>query len=201
MPGMNTTDQRRDEAAALIAAFAIAKVLSVVRDPTVASADDIAEAFARHPATAGAVDAFAWRLRSIRDRDSFADMLRNALTKALVDDIPTGADVGKLDVFVRSLAPTFTTVLAGHHFRAASDRDQSGARQVAASATGLICVAVCLLSSDRNRCAEEFRSELCDLARCGAGRLRQLQYAFRLLLSVRRTNRALRCPHRRGAAP
>jgi hypothetical protein len=58
-----------------------------------------------------------------------------------------------------------------------------------------------LPAADRARYAEEYCSELTELAQAGAGRLGQLGYALRQLYSAPRTGRALRSPRRRGAAP
>jgi hypothetical protein len=76
------------------------------------------------------------------------------------------------------------------------------AREVAASAAGLVTAATWLLpAADRARYRDEYWSELWDLARSGDRRLRQLRYALRQLCHAVPMGVALRSPHRRGAAP
>jgi hypothetical protein len=76
------------------------------------------------------------------------------------------------------------------------------AKGVVPSAAGLLTAAARLLpAADRARYAEEYRSELCDLAQSGDGRLRQFLYALRQLLRVLPMGFALRSPRRRSAAP
>jgi len=65
----------------------------------------------------------------------------------------------------------------------------------------LAAAARLLPASDRARYAEEFRSELAEIARAGAGRRPQLAYAARQLMSARRLRADLRAPRRRGAVP
>lgn len=82
-----------------------------------------------------------------------------------------------------------------------NDADQSDAKRVIHSAAGLLAVAARLLpTGDRDRYAEEYRSELWDLTQAGAGRIRQLQYALRQFRSTLPVVVALRSPRRRGAA-
>lgn len=57
-----------------------------------------------------------------------------------------------------------------------------------------------LPTADRARHAEEYLSELWDLAQVGAGRLGQLAYALRQVRSAPRISLALRSPRWRGAA-
>ena len=81
------------------------------------------------------------------------------------------------------------------------DRAQRETGRVTYSAARLLKVIVQLLpAADRPRYAEEYRSELWELARTGAGRSGQLGYALRQLRSAPRTGRALRALRRRGAA-
>ena len=69
-------------------------------------------------------------------------------------------------------------------------------------ARGLAGAAAFLLpGTGRDRYAEEFRSELWDLAQSGAGRLQQLRYGFRQLCSALPMRLALRSPQRKNAAP
>lgn len=86
--------------------------------------------------------------------------------------------------------------------RPAGAQEQPRTKRVARSAVRLLTAAACLLpAAGRARYAEEYRSELWELAQSGAGRLRQLRYALRQLFNVRRMGFALRSPRRRGAAP
>ena len=72
---------------------------------------------------------------------------------------------------------------------------------VVPSAAGLLTAAAGLLpAGDRARYGEEYRSELWDLARSGAGRVRQLGYALRQLRRAFPAGIALRSARRRRAA-
>jgi hypothetical protein len=86
--------------------------------------------------------------------------------------------------------------------RATDACEEPRARRVAPSAVGLLAAAAYLLpATDRARYAQEYRSELWDLAQSGAGRPRQLRYALSQLRRVVPMGFALRSPRRRGAAP
>jgi hypothetical protein len=86
-----------------------------------------------------------------------------------------------------------------------SARDGQGQRsavRMAPLAGRLLAVAAGLLpAGDRARYAEEFLSELTEMAQAGARRRQQLVYAARVALSARRLRADLRAPRRRGAAP
>jgi len=62
-----------------------------------------------------------------------------------------------------------------------------------------VAAAQLLPAADRARYAEEYQSELWDLAQAGAGRIRQLRHVLRQLASGILTRRALRSPRRRSA--
>jgi hypothetical protein len=87
----------------------------------------------------------------------------------------------------------------------ASNRAVQGRRrtvEMAPLAARLVAAAARLLpAGDRARYAEEFRSELAEIARSGAGRRPQLVYAVRQVISARRLRADLRAPRRRRAAP
>ena len=84
----------------------------------------------------------------------------------------------------------------------ANGRGQPEARWVAPSAASLLTTAARLLpAAHRGRYAEEYRSELWDLAQAGAGRMRQLRYAFCQLRSALPMSVTLRSPRRRSSAP
>jgi hypothetical protein len=69
-------------------------------------------------------------------------------------------------------------------------------------AAGLLAAAARLLpAKERLRYAEEFRSELWEIAQAGGRCRAQLAYAARQLLAARRLRAALRAPQRRGAVP
>ena len=75
-------------------------------------------------------------------------------------------------------------------------------RPVAPSAAGLLAAAARLLpAEERVRYAEEYRSELWEIAQVGGRRCAQLAYAARQLLAARRLRAGLRAPQRRGAVP
>jgi hypothetical protein len=66
----------------------------------------------------------------------------------------------------------------------------------------LLAVAARLLpASGRARYAEEFRSELTEIARAVTGRRPRLAYAARVVMSVWRLRSDLRAPRRRREAP
>ena len=72
---------------------------------------------------------------------------------------------------------------------------------VVPSAAGLLTFAARLLpTADRARYGEEYQSELWDLARSGAGRLRQLGYGLRQLRQALAAGFALRSARRGSAA-
>jgi hypothetical protein len=81
-------------------------------------------------------------------------------------------------------------------------RGQGERERVTSSAVHVVNAAVRLLPLvDRPRYAEEYLSELRELAHSGGGRLRQLPYAFRQFVHVIPMNSALHSPRRRGAVP
>jgi len=73
---------------------------------------------------------------------------------------------------------------------------------VAPSAGRLVAAAARLLPvGEQDRYAEEFRSELWEIARAGGRRPTQLAYATRQVIAAWRLRAELRVPQRRGAAP
>jgi hypothetical protein len=81
-------------------------------------------------------------------------------------------------------------------------RKRSTAVRVLPVAGRLVMAAARLLpTQERVRYAEEFGSELWEIARVGGDRRAQLAYAARQVLAVRRLRAGLRVPRRRGAAP
>jgi hypothetical protein len=94
------------------------------------------------------------------------------------------------------------SALANARARASDLQALGRARCVAPTAARLLVAATRLLpAADRARHAEEYRSELADLAHKGAGRLCQLGYALRQLRSSPFTGAALRSAQRRDATP
>lgn len=86
--------------------------------------------------------------------------------------------------------------------RMTSAQGQRRARRVPSSAAGLLATAARLLpAADADRYAEEYLSELWELAESGAGRLRQLLYAVRQLLRALPMRFMLRSPRRRSTTP
>ena len=84
----------------------------------------------------------------------------------------------------------------------AAAQGQHRVGRVAPSAARLLAVVAGLLpADDRDRYAEEYRSELWEIAHAGQPRRRQLHYAFRQVVSFPRLCAELRVPRRRGAAP
>lgn len=130
-----------------------------------------------------------------------AEVLGDVETGNLVLNSVIASALNRAYDSVNQLGPVFVHATAA--IDRARDRAQRGeARRVAPSAARLVLGAARLLpAADRARYAEEYHSELSDLARDGAGRLGQLGYALRQLRSAPRTGLALRSPRRRGAAP
>jgi len=84
----------------------------------------------------------------------------------------------------------------------AADRERRATRRVMPSTVRLLTAASRLLpAADRARYAEEFLSELWDLAQSGDGRRQQLRYTLRQFRGILSMSFALRSPRRRGAVP
>ena len=99
--------------------------------------------------------------------------------------------------YAAARAATLTTALT--QIRAA--RRQRRIERGTSCTTRLLAAAVLLLpASDRVRYAEEYWSELQDLALAGNGGIRQLRYGLRQLRSAPSMSFALRSPRRRSAA-
>lgn len=82
------------------------------------------------------------------------------------------------------------------------DRTQYEAKRPMPSAATLLATAVRLLPvRERARYAEEFRSELWEIAHADGRRRAQLVYAARQVLSARRLRAELRVPQHHGVAP
>ena len=121
--------------------------------------------------------------------------------------IAIGGGIGAIAAFIlalkwRQVSPPRGRHAAQHATADAMDLRQRKAREVAPSAVGLLTATVRLLpAGHRNRYRQEYRSELLDLAQAGAGRIGQLQYAFRQLRRAPQMRFTLRSPRRRGAMP
>ena len=84
----------------------------------------------------------------------------------------------------------------------AVDRAQRGTKRVMPSAARLLATAARLLpATDRARYAEEYRSELWEIAHAGQPRRRQVHYASRQVISSLRLRAELLAPRRRRASP
>ncbi|SRR6266496_2792197 len=113
----------------------------------------------------------------------------------IVRDLGRPNDIARVIVSARTLANSLNSVSAR------AWRGQRGAGRVAPLAGRMLAAAARLLpAGDRARYAEEFRSELTEIARTGAGRPRQLVYAARVVMSAQRLRADLRAPRRRRAA-
>lgn len=113
-------------------------------------------------------------------------------------------DLDRGFIHVRSLADELADELARARpgTRTAGASGQRKVKGIAPWAASLLAAAVRLLpAADRARYAEEYLSELWDLAQSGARRRRQLGYALRQFRSAPLLGFALRFPRRRGAAP
>jgi hypothetical protein len=163
---------------------------------TLVSAYDLASALGGDFAS---TRAYARDLAHARDlaRDLSIGSVNNlgsARARARVSDLVSDLD-GACNI-----AHALTRTLARDSSRAG--QGQRGARRVAPLAGRLLtAVARLLPARDQARYAEEFRSELAEIARAGAGRRRQLAYAARVVLSALRLRADLRAPRRRRAAP
>jgi hypothetical protein len=83
-----------------------------------------------------------------------------------------------------------------------SDRKKHGSRRVAPSATHLLAIAVNFLpAGHRERYAEEFMSELWELAHAGEARRHQIYYALTQLVSVWPLRAELRISRQRQVVP
>jgi hypothetical protein len=83
----------------------------------------------------------------------------------------------------------------------AAARMQRSIRDAPAWVAWLLAAVRLLPAADRARYAEEYRSELWDLTRPGAGRLRQLGYVMRQLVRILPMCFVLRAPRHRSPAP
>ncbi len=148
--------------------------------------------------------ALAGALRLVHAR-ALAVAVARQLDYAYLPDFGTSRDPD------RGLAAALENACAAAHaltseleraYACAGGHGQRGARRVSPSAAGLLAAAVRLLpAADRGRYAEEYRSELWDLAQAGAGRIGQLRYALCQLRSALSVSAALRSPRRRSVAP
>ena len=112
------------------------------------------------------------------------------------------SDLGRVLIGARADVDDLVRFLARTIAGGAVTQKQRRPGRVASSAADLLAAATRLLpAADRGRYAEEYQSELLDLAQCGAGRLRQLGYALRQLLRALPMSRVLRSPRRRSAGP
>ncbi len=86
--------------------------------------------------------------------------------------------------------------------RIVANRRRREASRVAPAAGRLVVAAAARLlpTRERARYAEEFRSELWEIAHAGGRRRAQLAYAARQVMSAWRLRAELRVPRRRGAA-
>jgi hypothetical protein len=110
------------------------------------------------------------------------------------DSIPLAYDLNRAAMLAASLCKILN--------RATIWREQGEEVRLAPAAERLLAVACrALPAADRTRYAEEYESELRDLARLGDGRLRQLQYALRQLFHAISMIHALRSLRRRSAMP
>lgn len=125
----------------------------------------------------------AGRDLALRIRDSYTDA---AHYFALANDLT--------DAHARTVALA-RALLPGAPGRRSGKRQVRTARRLVAAAARM------LPAGDRARYAEEFRSELAEIALAGGGRAAQLGYAARQLMSSVRLRADLKAPRRRSAVP
>lgn len=169
-----------------------------------------------HSAALDLTDA-RWRSRS-RARDLARDLNRarnraaalaraRALGRGLAHDLARDLVRALASAFGAAAALARALNLSRAHGRASTDArangsGQPGARQVASSAASLLTTAARLLPAvHRCRYAEEYRSELWELAQAGASQVKQLRYALCQLRSALSMSVALRSPQRRSSVP
>jgi len=156
-----------------------------------AYARDLARDLTRHRSK------ITWRARGLA-----RDLARD-LAKDLADIEALRRDVSKLGPSHGRSAATVARELVSELNRTSASRQGGAAgQQVAPSASRLLAFAAKgLPAADRARYAEEYRSELWEIA-CADGRRRtQLTYATRQVLAVPWLRAGLRTPRRRGATP
>jgi hypothetical protein len=117
-------------------------------------------------------------------------------------DLDLALDLARDLARAHGLANDLALALAHNLDSAHAVRKQRGAGRVTPLAGRLLAAAAHLLpAGDRARYAEEFRSELAEIARVKARRRPQLAYAARQVASAWRLRADLRAPRARKAAP
>jgi hypothetical protein len=128
--------------------------------------------------------------------------LKHALERTHARALHVDTDLaGDLDVVISRASTLARDLRRGHEFTAA-ESSQGEEKRAAPLAKQLLKAAPILLpASTRTRYAEEFQSELTELAIAGAGKFRQLTHVTRVIISISRLRADLHAPKRRGAAP
>jgi len=185
-----------------------------------ARARDLANALANYCELASAIDrarALANGLASDRDRANAlaydlanARALANDFARLGVSDTNTASELASYYASYRASYRALARALAIASYAASAlgidsapvAQGQRGAGRVAPLAGRLLDAAAHLLpAGDRARYAEEFRSELAEIARVTGRRRPQLAYAARQVASAWRLRADLRAPRARKAAP
>jgi hypothetical protein len=204
---------------------AVAGRLDLVRDQALDLADRLASArdLAAEGEPTGDGYSYVDLDRAVRRADTLIGGLNRAhdlasdLASGIVSDLASGLASGdRADRLASDLADEIISIsdvandLARHvaSIRQVSspgripELEQRRARRVAPSAGRLLAVAARLLpAADRGRYAEEYRSELWEIARGGAGRRQQVRYAVSQLTRVAHLRCAVMTPRRRNASP
>jgi hypothetical protein len=144
--------------------------------------------------------------RALADDLDRADEPDRALVaaRALADDLDRADDLGGADARALVAARQVVAALDLNRARdlpASAPGHRFGNRRSPAARRLLAAAARMLPAGDRARYAEEFGSELAEIALAGGGRRVQLAYAARQVMSVVRLRAALASPRRRRAAP
>jgi hypothetical protein len=148
---------------------------------------------------------------------SFRSLLARAAASDLASDLASlladARDLADSVIFAGGLARRLDEAVAvARDLARRLDRDLSRAgvgerergrpRRIAPSVARLLAGAARLLpAADRARYAEEYQSELWDIAQAGVGRIGQLRYALSQLRNALPVSAALRSPRRRSSAP
>lgn len=133
-----------------------------------------------------------FHLGRVRSFESIALNRSRSRAQSLVHVIDLACSLEDLGL-ERNRARELLNTLDLGRVRIATSQDQDEERAGLTLAGRLLTAATWPLPvPDRARYAEEYQSELAELARSGAGRGQQLGYGFRQLLHAFRTGRALR---------
>lgn len=166
-----------------------------------AAASDLTIAFDHVRALADAVNR-AIAIDTIRHAEAF-EFISQIDGALQAHDLAYACVIAEKLAFILSAGLYFARTRAGSlPVQLAPAAEQTEAKRVVRSAAGLLAAAARMLpAAERARYADEYRSELWELAKAGDGRIGQLRYALRQLRLSPSTGFALRSPRRRSTSP